>query len=332
MAREPALLAITGASGFIGRELSRQALLQGYRVRGVVRDAIQPLPDGVERSLIEGLDDCAGLEHAFAGASAVVHLAGRVHLLGATGPEALPAFRRDNVEGTRNVVQAMAAANVRRLVFASSIKVMGEESPSPYTDSSVPSPVDPYGISKLEAEAVIREAGDHGAVEATILRLPLVYGPAATANVRRLVSLVARGIPLPFSGVRNQRSLVYLGNVAHAMLCVLKSAAAAGETFFVDDGEPISTPDLLHLIGEMMGRPARLFYCPGVFLHLMGGIGDLLGKVIPMPISSAEVQRLTGSLAVDTQRLERVTGCRPPSTTRDGWRATVQWFQHARAK
>ncbi|HEU4451561.1 MAG TPA: NAD-dependent epimerase/dehydratase family protein, partial [Longimicrobium sp.] len=147
---------VTGASGFLGRHVSRALLEAGDEVRGLVRPGAGPLEPGVERAEAAGLDDRAAVARAVAGMDAVVHLAARVHLMRDTAADPAAEFRRVNVEGTRLVLEEAIRAGAGRFLLASSVKAVGEGGDVPYTEETPPAPADPYGVSKLEAERVVR--------------------------------------------------------------------------------------------------------------------------------------------------------------------------------
>jgi len=315
---------VTGATGFLGGYVCRTLAEQGWRVRGLTRGGA--LPPGVEAAPADGLEDEAGLARAVAGADAVVHLAARVHVMRDAASDPLAEFRRVNVEGTRRLARAAGEAGVRRLVLASSVKAVGERTDAAWTDDVAPAPADPYGVSKLEAEeAVLSGEGP----DATVLRLPLCYGAGVRANLLRLFHLVARGRPIPLGGVRNRRSLAYGGNVGAAVATVLRTPGAAGERFFVSDGPAVSTPELVRAIGRALGREPRLVPLPQGLLRAAGRGGDLLARAIPFPLTTAAVDRLLGSLEVDSSRLARVTGQPPPFSLEQGLADTARWYREA---
>lgn len=317
---------VTGASGFLGRQVAAHLRSRGHRVRGLVRPDGAAPTEGVEPAPAEGLHDRAGIARAVAGADTVVHLAARVHVMRDGAADPLAEFRRVNVEGTRVLLDEAVRAGVRRFLFVSSVKAVGEGGETPWTDDTPPAPVDPYGISKLEAERLVRETADGAGVHAPVLRLPLVYGPGVRANFLRLMETVYRGVPLPFGAVRNRRSLAFSGNVAAAVEAALDSPAAARETFLFSDGEDLSTPELVRAIATALGKPARLVPVPPALFRAGGRVGDVLARAVPFPLTSAAVDRLLGSLAVDSSRFRRVTGFRPPFTVAEGMRRTADWF------
>ena len=318
---------VTGASGFLGRPVTRALLARGATVRGLARPGSAPLEPGVEPAPADGLHDREGLRRALAGAHAVVHLAARVHVMRDAAADPLAEFRRVNVEGTRTLLDESIRAGARRFLFASSVKALGEGGDVVLVDDTPPAPADPYGVSKLEAEAVVREMADAAGVHAPILRFPLIYGPGVGANFLKLLRSVDRGIPLPFGRVRNRRSALYVGNAAAAVVAALESPAAARETFLVSDGDDHSTPELVRRIARALGRPARLVPVPPMLFAGAGRAGDLLSRVMPIPLTTAAVHRLLGSLAVDPARFFRFTGFVPPFTVEQGLAATAAWYR-----
>ena len=320
---------VTGASGFVGRHCVEVLLASGRPVRGLFRTP--PGPEAaadLEAARVHGLHDREGLRRALAGVEAVVHLAARVHVLEETAADPLAAFRAVNVEGTRTLLEESAAAGVRSFVFVSSVKAVGEASGSTtWTEATEPRPVDPYGVSKREAEILVRAFADEHGVHAPILRLPLVYGPGVGANMLALLRAVARGVPLPLGAVRNRRSLAYVGNVAAAVAAVLDTPESGTETFFVSDGEDLSTPELVRRVARALDRPARLVPVPPALFRAAGAAGDLLRRAVPVPVHSAVVDRLLGSLAVDSSRLARVTGRTPPFSVDEGLARTAAWYR-----
>jgi nucleoside-diphosphate-sugar epimerase len=311
---------VTGAGGFLGTHLVPALAGTGWKVRALTRNRPVEARAGVE-VLRGALEDGDVIARAVEGADAVVHLAARVHVMRDTAADPLAEFRRVNVEGTRALLQAAADAGVRRFVLASSVKAVGESTSAsePWTDDTRPDPSDPYGVSKREAEVLVRELGARLGVHTTALRFPLVYGPGVGANMLQLFSLVARGVPLPLASVANRRSMVYAGNAAAAVAAVLDAGHPSGETFFVADTEAGSTAGLVRGIAAALGKRPRLVAFPPTLLRVLGRLGGARGTAI--------VDRLTGSLAVDASRLTRLTGFHPPYSQSEGLAATAGWYR-----
>jgi nucleoside-diphosphate-sugar epimerase len=316
--REPRPLAgravlVTGSTGFIGRPLCRGLVEAGALVRGGSREGGPHPVAGVDRMRISDPLDRLSVQAAVAGVDAIVHLAARVHVMRETAADPLAEFRRANVESTRLLAEEAAAAGVREIVLASTVKAVGEENSAAWTEDNAPAPTDPYGISKLEAELVLREATQRHGMRACALRFPVVYGPGVKANVLRLFALVDRGVPLPFGSVANRRSMLSVGNLVAAVRSVLERPSEGAETFFVSDGLDLSLATLIRMIGQALGRPARLLPVPPRVLRLM--------------LPPAARTRLLGSLSVDISRLARRTGYRAPHSVEEGLRATAEWYR-----
>ncbi|HEU5040584.1 MAG TPA: NAD-dependent epimerase/dehydratase family protein, partial [Gemmatimonadales bacterium] len=222
-------------------------------------------------------------------------------------------------------------AGVRRFILVSTVKAVAEASRRPLDDHTEPRPVDPYGVSKLEAERLVDAHPEATGLATTILRLPLVYGPRMKGNMLSLFRLVDRGLPLPLGLVDNRRSLAFVGNVAGAIVAVLGAAEPPAGPCFVSDGRDLSTPELLRAIAAALGRPARLLPVPPVLFRAAGRLGDLLSRLLPVPLTSAAVDRLLGSLAVDSSGLDRALGYHPPYTVEEGLRLTAEWYRETRA-
>ncbi len=303
-------LLITGATGFVGRALVTEARARGWQLRAAVR---RPLAiDGVEPVEIGDIGPDTDWRAAVRGCDAVVHLAARVHRLDRGEAGDLAAFRRVNVAGSERLARQAAEAGVRRLVFVSTVKVHGEGAAQPYRESDAPAPVDPYAISKWEAEqALARVAADTG-IELVVLRPPLVYGPDAGANFRRLLRLALKGVPLPLAAIDNRRSLIHVDNLAHAITLCVEHPLAAGQTFLVADGA-LSTPALVRELAAATGRRARLLPLPP----------SLLLRLARWCRCEPEAQRLLASLAVDDGALRSRLGWTPPLPQREALRRTA---------
>ncbi len=322
----PRLAVVTGSTGFVGSWLCRALSDAGIQVRGIGRRDAGTVRRGVTYYQADLLD-AAALRPALAGADTVVHLAARVHVMRESARDPLNEFRRVNVEGSRILLEEAVRAGATRLVFASSVKAVAEASDVPLSEEALPRPVDPYGVSKLEAENLVRGMAERHSLHATILRLPLLYGPGMKGNMLSLFRLVDRGIPLPLGRVHNLRSIAFVGNVAAAMLAVLQTPVTRPRTFFVSDGRDLSTPELLRLIGRALERKVRLVPVPAALFRAIGGVGDVMSRLLPVPLTSSTVDRLLGSLTVDPSALTVAVGFRPPFSIEDGLRITADWYR-----
>jgi nucleoside-diphosphate-sugar epimerase len=313
------LILVTGASGFVGHAVCERALSLGMKVRGSHRSLTTQalVPPGVEKVQIPYVDCDTDWSLALAGVSMVIHLAGRVHIAKDTARDSLVAYREVNTTGTERLARAAADAGVKRLVYVSTIKVNGEQTVSaPFTEADAPRPEDAYAISKWESEQALHRIGTESGLEIVILRPPLVYGKRVGANFIRLVHLVQTCIPLPFASVSNRRSLIFVKNLADAILTSATHPRATDQTFLVSDGEDTSTPELIRCIADAMELPSRMFRCPPSLLKAMASV---VGK-------SAEMGRLLGSLAMDSTRFRSETCWIPPYSLSQGLKETIEWY------
>lgn len=301
---------VTGATGFVGRRLTTAcSLLPKVMVTAAVRKHAR-LPESVHQVRLAGMDAQADWGEALRGVDVVVHLAARVHLMNEGASDPLGEFRRVNVAGTLNLARQAAGAGVRRFVFISSIKVNGEwtEPGLAFKACDRPAPLDPYGISKAEAEEGLWELAAETGMEVVIIRPPVVYGPGVKGNFINMVRLVDKGLPLPLGAVRNKRSLVALDNLVDLIITCIDHPAAANQVFLVGDGKDLSTTELLRGVGQAMGKPARLIPVP-VSMLMFGA--SLLGK-------KALAQRLLGSLQVDISKTRNLLDWEPPLSVEEG--------------
>lgn len=313
-----AVVLVTGANGFVGSAvMARLASESGFVVRGAVRGPVQhKLADSLGGYVMApDLEAEADWLPALQGVHLVVHAAARVHVMNDDVADPLAEYRRTNVEGTLKLARQAAEAGVRRFVFLSSVKVNGESTDgrSPFSSEDEPAPLDPYGISKWEAERRLMTLADETGMEVVVIRPPLVYGPGVKGNFAVMIRWLKRGLPLPFGAVHNRRSLVALDNLVDLIVTCLAHSEAANRVFMVSDGADLSTPELLRRLGRAMGVPVRLLPVPPIMLEWSAA---LLGR-------RAVVRRLLGSLQVDIAKTSEVLGWKPPTSVGEGLRQAV---------
>lgn len=310
------MILVTGASGFIGTELCESLRYSGYFVRSVVRniykaelncDTEHAANFRVNHDVISVGEISSETDWytALCGVSHVVHLAARVHIMNEVSPDRIMEFRRVNVDATANLAKQAALAGVRRFIYLSSIKVNGEFTKAgyPFTADDVPDPLDPYSVSKYEAEILLRQIARETSMEVVILRPPLVYGPRVGANFESMMRWLKRGIPMPLGAIRqNQRSMVALGNLVDLIMVCLNHPAAANQIFLASDGDDLSTVALLQRMANALGVKARLFNVSPILLKFGA---KLLGK-------ESVYLRLCESLQIDMTKTRQLLNWNPP--------------------
>jgi nucleoside-diphosphate-sugar epimerase len=220
-----------------------------------------------------------------------------------TADDPVAEFRAANCDYAVKIAKQAFAAGIKRFVYISSVKVNGEQTElEPFAELSIPSPCDPYGISKHEAEIALQTLALETGLEVVIVRPPLIYGAGVKANFARLAQLAATGLPLPLGAIHNRRSLLYVKNLVDFLILCTHHPKAANQTFLLSDGEDVSTTQLLQQLAKAQGAPSRLLPVPSSWLQ---GAMRLVGK-------ADMAQRLLGNLQVDSRKARELLGWTPP--------------------
>jgi nucleoside-diphosphate-sugar epimerase len=318
---------VTGANGFVGRFVCRKLIASGFQPIAGVRDLgtwpelHREIPGLCEVSVLGDLSAIPDLRNSLPGTSVIVHLAARVHIMTESAADPLQEFRRVNVNGTRSIALAAAAAGVRRLVFASTVKIHGEStSANPFCEQTPSNPQDPYAISKWEAEETLRTVSRETGLEVVVVRPPLVYGPGVRGNFLRLIELVDRAVPLPWPKRANCRSMIGVDNLADFLVRCVADQKAAGQSFLVKDSEDVSTRELMTRLARLLNRPDRLVRFPESLIRLAAKF-----------VSRQDTfNRLFDSLVIDSTHAQQLLEWSPPRTIDEGLAATVRWYQESR--
>jgi nucleoside-diphosphate-sugar epimerase len=303
---------VTGATGFIGRALCPGLVERGHAVLGCSRRPAEPIP-GFELRPIGDIGPTTDWSGHLNGIDVVVHLANRAHGSGQGAAD------HNETESARALAHSAAKAGVRRLIHMSSVRAMAEATlpGAPLRATDPPRPRDPYGRGKLAIERALRAAARESGIEIVILRPPLVYGPGVKANFRALMRLVASGLPLPFAGIDNRRSLIFIDNLVDLVGRACTHPGAAGRALLARDAADLSTPELIRLLAAGLDKPARLFGVPPPALALLRS----LPKLGPLLL------RLTLSLQLDDAGTRAALDWRPPVSPEIGLAATAAAFR-----
>lgn len=322
------LVLVTGANGFVGRRLCPALSRAGWRVRGTwVHNKPETSDERIDWQRVDPLGPDVNWREVLLGVTHVVHLAAVAHRVGARNALPDDAYEKANHLGTSCL--ARAALNepaMQRFVFVSSIGAVGSLAESALSEDSLCCPDTAYGRSKLAAENATAEIFGNSTVEWCVLRPPLLYGPGNPGNMERLLKLIRLPLPLPLASVRNRRSFLYVDNFVNAIMLALAHPRAANRLFCLSDGEDLSTPELLRRLGRAANRPVRLFPCPRSLLSGLGTCGGLVNRVTgcSIGIDPSSVEKLCGSLLIDSSRFRRECGWLPPIAMDEGLQATIR--------
>ncbi len=307
---------VTGASGFVGRQLCEVLSARGYTVRAALRTGVDIPGGALEQVVVGNIDRLTDWKAALEQVELVVHCAARAHVMSdSIGDD--DRYMETNAYGTEQLARASVVAGVRRFVYLSSVKVNGERTTGlPYSCADEPQPAGPYGESKWAGEIRLEAVAGASSMETAVVRSPLVYGPRVRANFLRLMNLVERRIPLPLALVSNSRSLVSVWNLCDLIERLLRGVIPPKAVFMVSDGEDLSTPELLRRMGSAMRRPARLLPVPVTALRAAATIAG----------RREEFERLCDSLTVDISTTCRELGWSPPLSVDEALGRTARWY------
>jgi UDP-glucose 4-epimerase len=300
---------VTGATGFIGRSLCARLKSRAIRVRALARrSATGPW----DRVVVADIGTNFLPDDFLDGIDTVFHLAGKAHATTAPNDGELD-YIRANVEGTRNVLEAVAKAGVARFVFVSSVKAGGESGDLCLDETMEDKPETFYGRTKLDAERMVFDYAREHKFHAVILRLPLVYGPDQKGNLVRMLRAVAarRFPPLPEFG--NRRSMVHVDDVAQAAILAAESPIANLKTYMVTDGRPYSTHEIHSMMCHALGRGAPSFGISVNALKIAAAFGDAVGKLSGRRFifNTTAFHKLASSAWYSSRKLETELGFQP---------------------
>ncbi|HEX7114307.1 MAG TPA: NAD-dependent epimerase/dehydratase family protein [Steroidobacter sp.] len=310
-----AVVAVTGADGFIGVHLCAFFESRGLRTIRVVR---RNDGRGECRRVVPDVTSEGHLAIALEGVDVVVHLAARAHILRERrDADSSSAFQKINVDGTKALCMAAHRAGVRRIVFLSSIGVNGARTDGkPFDEQDPPRPVEPYAVSKWQAEQLLQAKARELDLEVVIVRPPLVYGPEVKGNFLRLLNLAASGVPLPLASITNRRNLIGVQNLCDLLRLCVESASAAGQLFLAAEQEAHSTPEIIRALCRGLGRPCRLFAVPEA---LVRGAARVMGV-------GSQFEKLCGSLEICPDKAYRDLGWRPRVSFDEEIGRTAEWY------
>ena len=296
-------IVLTGGSGFLGSHLLKHEAFQEALAIG----RTPPINHHHFESI--SFNDIDLLSKVLNNVEIVVHLAGRAHIMNETVTRPLDEYRHTNTVGTLNLARQAALAGVKRFIFISSIKVLGEKTTSdkPFNNNNSLNPQDPYSVSKAEAEIGLRDIGNNSDMDIVIIRPPLIYGAGVKGNFSSLLKFVRLRLPLPLGSIENKRSLVSVENLVDLVVTCLHHPNAKNKSFLVSDDRDLSTPELLSMIAEAGGYKSSIFKCPQIFL---ASLLTLLGK-------SAMYDRLSDSMQVDIEYTKKQLDWKPPFKVKD---------------
>lgn len=323
---------VTGATGLLGSHIVEQLRKSGQPVRVLVRrgsDRSWLQTQGVE--FAEGdVTDAASVQRACTGVDAVYHSAAKV---GDWGP--WEEFQRVTIDGTRNVIDAAAAARIRRLVHISSISTYGYHTADGTIDETFPPGYKLYrwayySRSKIMAEQLVWDAHKSGQLEATVIRPAWIYGPRDRTTIARLVRMVQSGRAKILGRGDNRLNVVYAGNVAEAAIIAAAHPQAKGEAFNCSNDGEITQQQYFDLLAQAIGAPPVTTHVPYRAAYTAGFVLEVIGHLTRSPrppfITRYAVWLMGRRSYFSAEKARRVLGWKPAITYEVGVPLTVRWY------
>lgn len=295
-------ISITGASGFVGQNLSRFFLSRSYKVKMV------SLRDEDWKESLEG--------------DAIIHLAGKAH---DTSNSSQPAeYFKVNRDLTINLFDEFLKSDMRDFFYFSSVKAVADSVVGVLDEERVANPLTPYGRSKLEAEKYLISQEIPPTKRLFIIRPCMIHGPGNKGNLNLLYRIVKRGIPWPLGAFDNRRSFLSVDNLNFLLEeMLLKKTVTSGIYNFADD-DTVSTNELVALISECLNKKTISWHIPTALVHKMATIGN----VLRLPLNSERLKKLVESYEVSNMKIKGALGInRLPNDVKSGLKKTIRSFE-----
>ncbi len=282
-------IGITGAGGFVGKRFIEYNRNKYHFNRIPLRN----LPSS---------------EMVLPGVDVILHMAGKAHDMRVSDEQV---YNEVNVDLTTKLANQAKQRGISHFIYISSVKVYGDNRTDYLDEDSGCKPTDAYGKSKLEAENYLRSI-QSPEFKIAIVRPPLVYGPGVKGNMIRFLKLAEKNVPLPFGGVQNERSMVFIDNLVELINKIIDMEATG--IFVAGDAEPISTTELMTFIRSSMNKRRGLVSIPA------------MGQKLLKALTPKLFNRLFGSFVIHNQKTNERLRFHPPYSTEYGVKQMVEWY------
>ena len=323
---------LTGATGFIGRNLFHQLKTEGHHIRCLVRDeskAIDLFGEGSCELVVGDVTDREALYGITEGIDVVYHLAAlRGH--DQPSPEALARFRHVNVEGLRNIIEECQGTELKKFIYISSTAAMGLHSGYTVDEKTPCRPVTPYQVSKFEGEQLVWASTAAGHIPGVVIRPSRIYGPGFKGDFVTIGKLAKTGFFPRIGSGKNLSPALFIDDIV-TLLAAVKERGKVGETYIVSSEEEYSLESAATIIASALGVHTRLIYVPR-FLAIAGAwclemLSHLLGR---KPIVTARnIRSATTDRLFDVSKAKRELGFSQKVDLEDGLVKAAAFFQQA---
>lgn len=302
---------VTGGTGFIGKFLLDFLLKQNVSITVLVRNINHTLPESVKQH-IGDLTCPNSLIGIGKNIDCVFHLGGYAHAWQEQSTDEARQHEEVNLLGTKYLLEECRKDGVKKFIFFSSIKAVGDAEHC-IDEKWTVYPSTPYGQAKRAAEESAIAMGKTYNMHVCILRLALVYGPGWKGNLYQMLKAVDKGYFLPIPPIKNHRSLVSVYDVCQAAWLAANNTNANGKIYFVSDKHSYSTYDIYTEMRYALGKPSLKWHFPLIFFKFLAVFGDVFEKIFKkrFPINTQAIGKLFGSTQCSSERIQKELGFSP---------------------
>lgn len=294
---------ITGASGFVGQNLIKY--LEGHGLNTMSLS-------------LRGANWKSKLD---VNADAIIHLAGKAHDTSNTSSS--DAYFAVNRDLTIALFQEFLKADIKDFFYFSSVKAVADTVDGVLVEDVVGAPFTPYGKSKLQAEEYLLAQELPAGKRLFIIRPCMIHGPGNKGNLNLLYKIVEKGVPWPLAAFHNERSFLSIDNLSFLVEQILLNKEFPSGVYNFADDKSLSTNELVVLIAKTLGKSAKLWNIPAGLIKT----GVKLGDVLPLPLNSERLKKLTESYVVSNQKIKKALGIdKLPLTAEEGLEITIKSF------
>ena len=302
---------VTGGTGFIGSYLVDNLSNLGANVTVLTRHNVKTNSPSSYNYYFGDITKSDSLSGCCKNIDIIVHMAGSAHV----EQKNKGAHLKVSLTGTKNILQEALKEGVTSVIYVSSIKVMGASRVKCLDETDQENPDDEYGRSRQEAEKIILKWGAEHLIRTSILRLPLVYGPGVKGNIKNILTHAKSGRSFPLPSVKNNRSMVYVGDVVQAIYCIIFNPKSKNQIYIVTDGQSYSTTDLTDALGDITGKVTK-WHIPLLLFKFLALAGNVITYVtrIKMPFNTNVFYKLFGNACYSAEKIKNDLGYTPTET------------------
>ena len=308
-------LLITGATGFVGRELVRSLLLtKKFNIQITKRSDKIYFNENVVEFNFGNLENFVDKKNILNNIDIIIHLAGRAHQVGNKKKDYFEKYQKANQYSISNLANLASKSGVKKFIFLSTLKVNGENNSIkyPFVESNQANPHDYYSKSKYEGELSLINSCANSNMKYVIVRAPLIYGPALKGNLKILEILLKKNIPMPFGLINNRRSLLFIENLINFIRICIESDSSDNHTFLISDDQDLSIFELIKIMKNILKSKSIIIPIPKIILKILF---YLLNK-------KSLNNKLLESLTLDCAKAKKILSWKPDSDIKNNLRKT----------